>query len=144
MAYTPTYITGEEIRSATNDPILAAMTENALEAEFGPIHKAELQIDRFCGYWDRFGGQLQARVFPRTTDVDADGVSEIPEAVKFATLYQIEYNNVNKPDMDHGIENDERPKRKEVISPRARQQLQGYVMKGGRIEFIKESPAHHL
>lgn len=142
MAYSTTYITGAQVKALTKDTVLAAEEVSDLEAENGPIHMAEIQIDRFCGYWKRYGGQTQTRVFPRIGDVDSAGSTVIPEAVLMATLFQIEHNFVNQGDLDHGIEEDDAPKDVFIISPRSKQVLKGYVMKGGHIEF--ESDVHTL
>lgn len=144
MAYSPTYVTAANCKAFTSDADLAAEDDALFTAEFGFIHKAEVQIDRFCGYWDRYAGKTQTRVFPRTTDVDSAGDTFIPEPIKMATMAQVEYNYLNKPDMDHGIEEDEKPKRKEIISPRAMQYLKGYVMKGGRITMSPANDPRHF
>ena len=123
MPAEPTYCTADDVREFTSNADLAdeeVVDDTALEAK---IVAAEMYIDAYAGYWDRAAGVTQARVFPRAQDA-ANGVT-VPEAIKHATIAQVEFMYVNMPDIDHGIEPDASPT-DASISPRAKK-----LMKAG-------------
>lgn len=98
------------------------------------ILAAEIYIDAYAGYWQKYD-ETQDRTFPRQGDYDSTtGETEIPEAVKFATIAQLEFMFENMPDRDHGVEQDEKPT-KETISPRVKILMKGYVNRTGVIEL---------
>src|ERR1043166_5162444 len=135
---TPTYCTADDVRTYTSLPEFTEddgeespeyiISDEQLDAK---IVVAERYIDSIAGYWQRAGGVTQARVFPRIED-SAYNAGSIPEAVKFATIEQVELMQVNMADVDHGIEPDASPTT-ESISPRARELMRGYCRKTGSI-----------
>ncbi len=126
-----TYCTVAEVRANTNNPDLASSSVVSDDSLTAKIIAAETYIDSIAGYWDRSAGVSQARVFPRVED-DAIG-TDIPDAVKFATIAQVEFMYENMPDRDHGIVQDDKPTR-ESISPRAMKLMSGgFIRKTGNI-----------
>lgn len=129
MPDSPTYCTADDVRTYSNHPDFMeevgeeyVITDEQLEAK---IIIAEVYVDREAKYWMREGGTSQARVFPRMEDGQYTGQSgQIPEAIKFATIAQVEHMHVNMPDVDHGIEPDAKPT-SVSISPRARELIRG-------------------
>ncbi len=128
-----TYVTATVLKANTNNATLSALSDNAVNAK---IELAEIYVDSHAGYWDKYD-ETQTRRFPRKHDVDSDGATFIPEAVKFATIAQVEFMFENMPDRDHGITQDENPT-SESLSPRLRQLMKGYTKKTGRITFPED------
>ncbi len=96
------------------------------------ITAAEIYIDSYAGYWDRLAGPTQARVFPRVEDA-AYNAGGIPDAIKHATIAQVEFMYVNMPDVDHGIEPQASPT-DASISPRAKKLMRaGYRRATGNV-----------
>lgn len=125
-----TYCTAAEVKAHTNDSALAAELDATIVSM---IEQAEVLIDSRAGYWTRYDESTpQARLFPRIQDVDSDGETFIPDAIKHATIAQVEFSYVNAPDRDHGIDEEDKPT-KDVISPRAKQFMRGYVKRVGRV-----------
>ena len=138
MPAEPTYCTADDVREFTNNADLAddsIVTDEQLEAK---IVAAEQYIDAWAGYWERSGGITQARKFPRT--VDAEMGVDVPEAIKHATIAQVEFMYVNMPDVDHGIEPDASPTAAS-ISPRAKALMaKGYRKTTGRVTLQDSQP----
>lgn len=101
------------------------------------IAAAEIYIDAAAGYWERYDDE-QDRVFPRLHDVTVDGVTLIPEAIKFATIAQVEFMYENQPDIEHGIMADVKPT-SVSLSPRAENLMHGYIRRTGRITLPDET-----
>lgn len=126
-----TYCTVADVRANTNNPDLADITVVDDAAVTAKILAAEVYIDSVAGYWDRKAGITQTRVFPRIEDVDNG--QDIPDAVKYSTIAQVEFMYENMPDRDHGVVQDEKPT-SVSISPRAMKLLKrGYIRKTGKI-----------
>lgn len=128
-----TYVTAAILKANTNNTALAALSDGAVETK---IEAAEIYIDSYAGYWQKYV-ETQTRLFPRLHDVNTAGDTFIPEAIKFATIAQVEFMYENMPDRDHGIMQDEKPT-EESISPRARQLMKGYTKRTGRITFNED------
>jgi hypothetical protein len=128
-----TYVTATELKANTNNAALAALSDAAVGAK---IEAAEIYVDSYAGYWQKYD-EDQTRLFPRKHDVDSAGDTFIPEAVKFATIAQVEFMYENMPDRDHGIMQDEKPT-VESLSPRLRQLMKGYTKRTGRITFPED------
>lgn len=128
-----TYVTETILKANTNNAALAALSDDAVVTK---IEAAEIYIDSYAGYWAKYD-EDQTRTFPRKHDVDGDGDTFIPEAIKFATIAQVEFMYENMPDRDHGILQDEKPT-EESLSPRARQLMKGYTKRTGRITFPED------
>ncbi len=103
----------------------SANDDTTLEAK---IIAAEIVIDAAVKYVQKLD-PAQARKFPRSDDTDGS----IPEAIKFAMIYQVEFMYVNSPDVDHGVEPDVSPTTVS-ISPRSLKLLRaGYIKNTGEI-----------
>lgn len=128
-----TYVTATILKANTNNTALAALSDGAVETK---IEAAEIYIDSYAGYWQKYA-ETQTRLFPRLHDVNTAGATFIPEAIKFATIAQVEFMYENMPDRDHGIMQDEKPT-EESLSPRVRQLMKGYTRRTGRIIFPED------
>lgn len=104
------------------------------------IELAEVYIDAYAGYWTKYVNDgSQARKFPRVGDIDSSGATIIPEAVKFATIAQVEFMYVNMPDSEHGIQPDESPT-KATIGSRVKELMRGYVCLTGSMLLPRVQP----
>lgn len=125
-----TYCTIAEVKANTQDSNLASLTDEQITAL---IEQAEIYIDAYAGYWEKYDID-QSLKFPRSIDVDKNGATFIPSAIKHATIAQIEFIYQKTPDIEHGIEEDDKPT-KVSISPRAKELMRGYMRRAGRIKF---------
>jgi hypothetical protein len=133
-----TYVTADFIQANTNNAALAALTDDALNVK---IELAEAYIDSHARFVRKYA-ETQTRKFPRQEDVNTAGATFIPEAVKLATMAQVEFMYENMPDRDHGIMGDEKPT-VETMSPRAIMLMRGYRKTTGNIIFPEED-AHSV
>lgn len=120
------YIDSSYILAKSFDDSLKANT--ALHANLCEI--ATIDIDSICGYHRALAGMNK---FPR---IDRNEES-IPEAVKIATLSQVEYLYSNQPDSVHGVRADDENTATRQFSPRAVEILirGGYTKRCGKIIF---------
>lgn len=86
FSYDPTYVTWVEFKDETVITALATITEDAFDKL---AKRAEFMIDAYVGRQERYDPE-QARIFPRSEDVDSSGVPIIPEMVKTAAIRTIE------------------------------------------------------
>lgn len=129
---TTTYCTADDVRTYSGHPAFTAqeddeyvITDEQLEAR---IIAAEIVIDAEAKYVQKLD-PAQTRKFPRVEDTSGD----IPEAIKMATIYQVEFMYVNAPDVDHGVEPDVSPTAV-TLSPRSRKLMSaGYIKSTGTV-----------
>ena len=80
----PVYITAQDVRDTTTNPLLIALTDAEIEAL---ITKAQYVIDNYIRCYGTPFVDGQEFIFP----VDVDGVSTIPDDIQLATFYMVEY-----------------------------------------------------
>lgn len=115
-----TYCTVAEVQNTTRNTELSAANSDTVTSY---IEQAELMIDSYVGFIYK-QSESQSRKFPQV----GDDANEIPENVKFATIYQVEYMWESQPDLEHGESDDDgdanrRGRKFNLISGRAKQLL---------------------
>lgn len=116
-----TYCTPNDVRANTRNTELETATDAVIEEL---ILQAELVIDNYVGFVNT--DTTATLKFPRPEDN-----STIPTAVKFATIYQVEYMFESSPDLEHGIHDESGSKNNSssnfsIVSHRTKQMLIDY------------------
>lgn len=113
--------------------ILAKSFDDSLKADTSKhsllCDIATIDVDCICGYHRTVG----TNKFPRVDKQE----ETIPEAIKVATLSQVEYLYSNQPDAVHGVRADDEQTATRQFSPRAVEILTrgGYTKRCGKIIF---------